>query len=472
MKHISRSLCAVLSALLLASLSSCFLLRPVTNDPEAVYGSLLDEYAILVQAYQDGTDLSTVEAPATKGLSDELFDSLITILSAMPENEYTDTAEMGYAFYDLDRDGAYECFLMKENGTLYALYASKNGKPYLVEAYRGGSIRQGILTGDGTIFTMHIFKKNDTLTSGEYHYSRFEGGEMVPYRSYVINYESDTAYAVENGEKRDFSKEENSDLNEQTSALFSSCKRHAKEAGLWFQSVAALNSETNTDTTDKPVFDTSSYDALLNSLGTMMVNIPDYSSSDWLNGKYDDLMLLNSPEDYRIYVNLLRSCALNNGYLDGEGTFHPKSIGYAYRDMNNDGSNELFILNEDSTLIALFTLKDSSPVMLWYSGDNGTSTAIDSENHLLASRYPSNNFTSIEYFSYELTPEGDLSPVAYLYGSRYVRKMLKDGKVIVVDQETYSAEFKQVFDKNQGEFWDNSWNESGKMLTFTPLPQS
>ncbi len=467
MKHILPRAAALLLCLTtLLSCASCILLRPVNQDPATVYGKLLAEYAVLLQAHADGEDVTAVESPATKGLSSELFDSLKTLI---PETEFENIADMGYAFYDLDSDGTYECFLMNRDGNLYALYACKNGAPYLVEIYRGGTIRQGVLMEDGIIFTMHIFKENDKLSSSEYHYSRFKDGEMVPERSYVIDYLSDTAYAVENGEKRDFSKEENMDLNQQIPANFAEYKLHAKAAGLWFQSVDTLKGEADTETADKPVFDASSYNVLLDSLTAMKPLTESFVYKEWLNGDYDDGMVISSPEDYRVYINLLLSCASNDGYNDTEGEYHPRAIGYAYRDMNADGSDELFILNEDSDLIALLTLREGAPVLLWHSGDSTTNTGMDSEGHLLASRYPSNSFTSIEYFSYELTSECELAPVAYLYGSQYVRKILMDGKVILVDQEAYSAEFKRVFDKNQGEFWTNEWNEGGKMLKFTPL---
>ncbi len=468
-------LCTVLCAAMILTLPACFLFRPLDNDPDSVYGKLLSEYAVLLKACADGTDLSTVESPTEKGLSDELFDSLKAIV---PETECLSISDMGYAFYDLDGDGTYECFLMKNDGSLYALYACKNGQPYPVEIYRGGSFRGGVLLEDGTVFTGRIIKEEDKLKSSEYHYSRFQNGEMVPERSYVIDYLSDTAYAVEYGEKRNFSPEENQDLNYAVSAIFDvgNQKIYAKRAGLWFRSIDTLtdgeaeSDAATPDTADKPAFDISSYDAILTTLTAMKPLMQSFVYKEWVNGDLDDDMVISSPEDYRAYINLLLSCASNDGYFDTEEEYHPLSIGYAYRDMNADGSDELFILNEDSDLIALFTLKNGSPVLLWSSGDSLFNTKMNEQGHLQVSRYPHFSFNTNDYVSYELTPEGELSPVAYLYVSQHIRKMLKDGKVVVVDPETFSAEFQRVFEKKQGQFWTNEWNEGGKLLKFTALP--
>jgi hypothetical protein len=40
------------------------------------------------------------------------------------------------------------------------------------------------------------------------------------------------------------------------------------------------------------------------------------------------------------------------------------------------------------------------------------------------------------------------------------------------DFETFRSEYQRIFDKHIGEFWDGSWNEGGKFLTFTPLPEN
>lgn len=460
----------------LLSCASCVLLSPLNQDPETVYGSLLAEYASLLKIGTNDPDLSSVEAPTEKGLSDEVFDSLKTFI---PEVECINIySDMGYAFYDLDRDGTYECFLMKEDGTLYALYACKNGKPYPVEIYRGGTVRQGVLMENGTVFTCHIIKEDDKLVSSEYHFSRFEGGEMVPFRSYVINYESDTAYAIENGEKRDFSSDENSELNYFLSGIMDTQthKIYAKEAGLWFRSINTLtvdSSESDTETPDtaqKAVFDASSYETILTSVTAMMPLAREYNYGTWTRNGYDDAMVIGSPEDYRIYINLLHTCANNNGYLDGEGTYHPKTIGYAYRDLNGDSSDELFILNEDSDLIALFTLREGRPHMVWCASDC-LSAALDEKGRLKVSRYPGMSGQTMEYIIYELTPDGDLSTVEYLYGGHKIRKIMINGQQHIVDMDTFRTEYERIFGYHVGEFWDNSWNEGGKMLTFTPLPE-
>lgn len=454
------ALCLTLCTTLLLSLTSCFLIRPLNKDPDKVYGQLIEEYTHLGEARLGGEDITTKSSPTVKGLSNALFDSLKTVIA---EAEYKDVAELGYAFYDLDSDGIYECFLMKKDGTLYALYACKNGAPVLVENYTAENCAQGVLLEDGSIFTHKIIKKDGKTVASQYDYSFFTEGSMEAVRTYYVDYEADDAYALEYGVKRDFADKEIHHINSQANNYHYSYKTCAREAGLWFHSVTGEEEQP-----DALAFDASSYDALLNTLSTMMPAIRAFVYKDWLNGEYDQLMAVDSPEEFSLYSNLLYACGMHGGYTDAEGNVYRKALGYAYKDLNADGSDELFIMNEDSELIALFTLKDGIPVLLWRATD-GAFSAIDSEGQFMAARYANRTYTAMEYFVYKLTPEGELTITEYLYGDEHVRKTTVDGQTTIVDYDTYRAEFKRIFDKNQGEIWDGAWNEGGKTLTFIPF---
>jgi hypothetical protein len=250
---------------------------------------------------------------------------------------------------------------------------------------------------------------------------------------------------------------------------------YAKEAGLWFKSIADLidgGDESDTDNPDKPVFDASSYEALLETLTAMMPMIREFNYGEWIYNQYDDAMTVESPEEFCTYINLLYACGTHAGRIDKDGNDYRKAIGYAYRDLNKDGSDELFILNEDSDIIALFTLRKGTPVMLWRACD-GASSALDENGRLMATRYADRDLTSMEYFAYELTRNGELVINEYLLGSQdFCKAMTSDGKISVVDFETFRSEYQRIFDKHIGEFWDSSWNEGGKFLTFTPLPKN
>lgn len=454
------TLCMTLCAALLLSLTSCFLIRPLNKDPDMVYGKLLEEFTHLAMSRLDGEDVTTKSSPTVKGLSGGLFESLKAVIT---EAEYKNVAELGYAFRDLDGDGIYECFLMKNDGTLYALYACKLGTPYLVESYTAESCVQGVLRADGSIYTHLIHRKDGKAVGSEYHYSRFKDGGMEPYRVYCVDYENDTAYAEEYGERRGFADREIHHLNDQVQYYHYRYTLLAREAGLWFRSLN--DSEVQPDA---PAFDASSYDALLDTLTTMMPTIREFVYKDWLNGAYDGLMAVDSPEEFSLYSNLLYACGMHGGYTDAEGNQYSKALGYAYKDLNADGSDELFILNEDSELVALFTLQEGSPTLLWRATD-GSFSALDSEGQLMTGRYANGSFTAMEYFAYKLTPEGELSATSYLFGDEYLRKIMTDGKICIVDTDTYRAEFRRVFDKNQGEIWDGTWNEGGKTLSFIPF---
>jgi hypothetical protein len=182
-------------------------------------------------------------------------------------------------------------------------------------------------------------------------------------------------------------------------------------------------------------------------------------------------MTVDSPEKFYTYINLLYACGSHAGYIDTDGNDYRVAIGYAYKDINRDGKDELFILNENSDIIALFTLQKNTPVMLFRACDGGK-TALDDQGRLMVGRYADRNFRSMEYFVYSLNDKGELVTEEYLLGSQdFCKAMTDGGKVAVIDLDTYRAEYKRIFNKDQGEFWDGAWNQGGKVLTFTPIPE-
>lgn len=463
MKHFIRLLCTALCALLLlASLSSCFLLRPITNAPETVYGSLLEEYALLLEARANGEDVTATEAPTTKGLSDELFASLKTILSAMEENEYTDTAEMGYAFYDLDRDGTYECFLMKNDGTLYALYASKNGKPYPVKDFVSDTRVQGVLLNDGSIYIHEIFRGEDgKAAASQYTYSYFSDGALEASRTYYVNYKEDSAYAIEYGERRDFADKEIHHINDQATSMHNNFRILSMESGLWFKSIT--ENDSNPDT---PTLDVSSYDAVLTTAAELLPHARNFTFKSWWSREYDSLLTVSSPEEYRICNALLYTLGEYSGYSDVDGNRYDREIGYAYKDLNGDGVDELFLLNEQNGILAVFALRENTPVLLWHAGGYTAYTALDSQGRLIVGEYANYNFTAMTYSAFELTADGELNTVAYIFGDQYVRKVMQNGRVTITDVDAYRAEYARVF-----KIVETDWNEGGKVLGFTPIPE-
>jgi len=52
------------------------------------------------------------------------------------------------------------------------------------------------------------------------------------------------------------------------------------------------------------------------------------------------------------------------GSVFSYGGFQSGYVGYAIKDINGDGTPELILLNKESTILSLFTLKDNKPVLL------------------------------------------------------------------------------------------------------------
>ena len=459
-KKLSPILCAILCATLLLPFTACSIKHPLDHDPDMAYEKLLKEYALLLKTQSEGGDPTSAEAPATKGLSHDLFTSLQSIL---PEMEYEEVSDMGYAFRDLDGDGIYECFLMKRDGTLYGLYTCIEGKPHLVENYRANGGKLAILMEDGTIFTHRILRSEGKLTGDQYHYSYFKNGGMETYLSYFTDYTADEAYAVENGERRELVEGEYFSNQEKTNALQKAYSVITKKSGLRFKS--ALTDDPQLSPT-APELDLSDYDAILSTLTAMMPTIRAFSEDEWRVGAYDHLMKLDSDEEFRLYNHLLFACGSQNDSIIGDEV-HRNTLGYAYKDLNKDGLDELIIMTENDKILAIFTQKDGAAVLLWGRGYD-LSVRLDENNRLLVMGYPNFDWSSNEYTSFELTDEGEFRKTACLYIDNHIRKMLSDGRMVFIDSATYEAEYKRAFNISTRP-WQNDWNQDDKILNFTAL---
>ena len=459
-KKLSPILCAILCAALLLPFTACSRKHPSDHNPDIAYEKLLQEYALLLKTQSEGGDPAAAESPATKGLSNDLFASLQAIL---PEMEYEEVSDMGYAFRDLDSDGTYECFLMKRDGTLYGLYTCIEGKPHLVENYRANGGRLAILMEDGTILTHRILRSEGKLTGDQYHYSYFKNGGMETYLSYFTDYTADEAYAVENGERRELVEGEYFSNQEKINALQKAYSVITKKSGLRFKSALTDNSQPSPTA---PELDLSDYDAILSTLTAMMPTIRAFSENEWRVGAYDHLMKVDSDEEFQLYNHLLFACGSQNDSITGDEV-HLNTFGYAYKDLNKDGRDELIIMTENDKLLAIFTQKDGVPVLLWRRGYD-LSVRLDENNRLLVMSYPNFDWSSNEYTAFELTSEGEFKKTACLYIDNHVRKMLSDGKMVFIDSDTYEAEYKRAFNISTRP-WQNDWNQDDKILNFTAL---
>ena len=147
-----------------------------------------------------------------------------------------------------------------------------------------------------------------------------------------------------------------------------------------------------------------------------------------------------------------------------DGNRYDREIGYAYKDLNGDGVDELFLLNEQNGILAVFTLRENTPVLLWHAGGYTAYTAIDDQGRLIVGEYANYNFTALAYTAYELTSEGRLNTVDYAYGDQSVRKVMQNGRVVITDVDTFRATYARTF-----KIVETDWNEGGRVIGFTKL---
>ncbi len=78
---------------------------------------------------------------------------------------------------------------------------------------------------------------------------------------------------------------------------------------------------------------------------------------------YDDMFDSEKEGDIEWYNKVFESCLSYRSYAN-------RSYGYSISDINNDGTEELILMLEDHTILAIFSMSDSKPILL----DSFTST--------------------------------------------------------------------------------------------------
>jgi len=117
--------------------------------------------------------------------------------------------------------------------------------------------------------------------------------------------------------------------------------------------------------------DFSTYDAIIDTFGTIYYDVIKNSAKGkfdrgtWTNGDYDYGMLFNSEEDFHIYNRLIGAAC----YLQGSSS--SSKYGYALKDLNGDGIDELIIMDQYGTgtsqrhdIFAIFTQVNGKVVLV------------------------------------------------------------------------------------------------------------
>ena len=380
------------------------------------YENVVDKFNWLAQQY-----LENGELPAKEENEPVYVDSLYNAITAFNayKVEEDEEAELGYAYKDINGDGWKEMLILRRDSYVYAIYtfvyrnfevAYNNDigydYSYLCEEDILYRFEKGLDANNKQIGATYSFMK---LVG-----NAFDGFEYGFYDADGDGSDSDDRiyFKTENGEKTETEKAEYTKNSNHTYDYFISYSTiSARKVGLIFNPV--IGSE---DGFEKSVFDLSSYDAIKATYKKMYTEVANkkFDKSAWRDGKYDRGMIFNSAEDYAIYNSLF--CSITQHQYSATST--SSTYGYAEKDLDGDGVNELILMDAYGTgssarkdIFAIFTLdKEGTPVLLdVYS--NLRTAAMDATGKIyVAERILFRHAKDFEYSVYEVK-DGKLSVV-------------------------------------------------------------
>ena len=335
---------------------------PTDAQTDAPTTEELDGYDAIIKRYAEllKTKKESVELPPLDDGADEIEKEIYSVVEWA-----SDADRMGYAIKDLDGNGVDELALLRDDCTLASLFTMDGETPISLEQ-NGISIiaihRDGYVNGrykNEERGENGIFFKRINGTS-------LEGFEMVQ----VTDGEKHSYYKSANGERVEIDSAEWNMICEMMHTIMSYADRikaTTKSAGLRF--IYAL--ECNRSNSNAQALDFSSYDAVLESYEKIIGLILYFEQKKWVEGEYDALFEFESDEDYYIFQDLLLAIARNKPDSYKEGG--ENSFGYAKKDLDGNGIEELILMSDSYSLIAIFTEKDGKAVLVSaFAGDYKT----------------------------------------------------------------------------------------------------
>lgn len=312
-----------------------------------LYKSVITEYTNLLTAKQNGEEL-----PLAEGEESDVSAALKKIVESC-----ADPSVMGYATRDINSDGIDELVLLSKNCDLYALFTLVEKKPVLLQAMDG---KYAAITENGTLYyNEHIRDKSffviskrivdGVLTGLEYGYTVSEDGQWQYYKEI-------------NGQRTDSNNQEYLELNNSVTSTFTNSTYITKTAG--FRFIPAITDES--PESDAPVLRLSTYDDVLAMYKTVVGLYADFSKDAWVQGIYDELYTFSDNDSYAAFHGVLYAGYINRPLPDQAHYAEngDASYGYAYRDLDADGTDELILLRDDQKILAVFTRDNGKAVLL------------------------------------------------------------------------------------------------------------
>ena len=360
--------------------------RPTDAPAElTTYEAIIERYTELLTLKKESGELPPLDDGA-----DEIEKEIYSVVEWA-----SDADRMGYAIKDLDGNGIEELVLLRDDCMPHSLFTVDGERPVSLEQ-EGISIiaihRDGYVNGS--------YKNEERGENGVFfkkiNGTSLEGFELIS----VGNGEEKSYYKAMGGERVETDSAEWNRIYEMMTTVYGDrIKATTKSAGLRF--IYALDG--NRADPDAQELDFSSYDAVLESYERIIGILLDYDPKKWFEGEYDSLFKFDRDEDYYIFHDLLLTIARNKPDSYKEGS--ENSFGYAQKDLDGNGVEELILMSDSYSLIAIFTEKDGKTVLVSaFTGDY--ETWLD-ENGAIHDRYATEGISEydVQYSIREL--DGD-----------------------------------------------------------------
>lgn len=343
-----KALSLLLCLATLLTLSACF--DPAGEPP--VPPSEGDPYAPVTEAYSELLRQKKNGEPfvfPNRLLGEEIEEALLTAVERC-----TDPDAMGYALRDLDENGTDELILLSRACELFALFTLREGKPMLLAALDPYSA----IDAGGTVYSS---ASDENVTR----VMRVAGDKMEG-RTFGVTENEDgsrTPFHEVNGERMEVSIYDIVELNSLVGSVLRTCTHTTKTAGLRF--IPALG---NAAQENAPAPDVHTYDGILALYRQAVSLFADFDQNAWVEGEYDRLFHFEDNESYEVYHAVLygamrlrpKEKRFSSEIADGA----ENAYGYAKKDLDGDGTQELILLSDRYAVVAVFTEKNGRAVPL------------------------------------------------------------------------------------------------------------
>lgn len=382
---------------------------------------------------------------------------------------YDPSIDIGYAFKDIDGDGYVEFLITEDSSRLYAIFTIINKIPTCIRTFQNGL---GYLAPDGTIF----YNVKNGLIYLENNFSKLVDGELVTF-TYGW-YDSDENAETDNDiyftvdeacVETTISKDEYDEYRRKYNGYWSYATRHTRLSGLRFYLAIETASSANKAAA---FFDYEIIIDTFTSMATYIAGDGRYAKTKWTSGESDKRMIFLSDEDYYIYNKITAGCVL----LQESTT---PVFGYALKDLDNNGVDELLLLDNAYNLFAIFTMVDGNAVLLdsyheWHTAFIDKNGDIHVKDIVFPGREKDAKYSVYEVAGDKLSLKSsilvthDLTTVSEKLAKPSGWYKAVNGEMVAIEQSEYDSLY-EAFAGNLGSATYGEYNQLNAGLAFVSV---